>query len=180
MAELSLRYGTALYDLAAEDGSLSQCLDQAVLVRDTLQKPECRQILEHPHISGREKRAFLQKLFPRPLHTHLNGFLSLLITKNRERISISALTAFIQLANRALGHMEAHVCSATALRDSQVLALQSVLSNKLGKQVSLSLEVDPALIGGISIYVDGHLIDRSVRKQIYDMRNRIKNGGGVG
>jgi len=179
MADISRRYATALFDLCIKDGCLNQCLDQAIIVRDTLHSTECRQILAHPHIPSREKIAFLHSVFPCVIHAYLGDFLALVITRRREQILVPALTAFIEMGRHAQGYMGAQITSAVPLRDSQRSALQQVLSRKLGKQVDLSLEVDPALIGGIRIYVDGRLIDRTVQKQLYDMKNSIKSGEGL-
>ncbi|MCL2567827.1 MAG: ATP synthase F1 subunit delta [Oscillospiraceae bacterium] len=173
MAHVSTRYGTALYNLALKNGVLDACLDQAVLVRDAFEVPECRQILQHPHISRAEKRAFIDRAFSGALNETLYDFLLLLISKNRMAIAVDALTVFIQLGRSWRGEVEACVTSATALREEQVSALQTVLTEKLGKRVDMILHVDPSVIGGFCVAVDGHCIDRTVKKRIEDMRDSI-------
>ena len=177
MAQLSTRYGRALYELALESGDLDVCLAQALTVRDVLADPKCRRILEHPHISAAEKRTFLQEAFDRGLHAHLTNFMGLLITKNRGEILMSALTVFIDLGNQAKGRTEARVVSAVHLSERQILAIQALLVRKLGKEVALFAEVDPALIGGFSIHVDGNLVDGSVRGRLYALKDSIAKGG---
>jgi F-type H+-transporting ATPase subunit delta len=174
MAELSTSYATALFELTQESGTLEQCLEQAVVVRDALAGSECRSILEHPHISGSEKSAFLDKVFAGKIDQRLNDFLKLLIKKNRESIMPSALTVFINMGKRISGLAEANVVSAEELDNAQVTALKGTLSKKLGKQVELTLQVDPSLIGGLYIYADGHYMDYTIKKQLIDMKKCVQ------
>ena len=176
MAELSARYGKALYDLAVEQGNVDQCLDQAVLVRDVLEKPDAKRILEHPHISRAEKRAFLQRVFAGTLAGQLEHFLDLIIAKRREAIMADALTEFIRLSNRRRGLVEAEVVSAIALREEQVSALRDLIAKKMGKQVQLTCEVDPTLMGGFYLLVDGYCMDRTVKKRLQDMKLEMGRG----
>ena len=68
----------------------------------------------------------------------------------------------------------AQVISATELSETQVSALSELLSRKLNKEVEVSASTDPSLLGGLYIHVDGCVIDRSVKKQISDMKDSLK------
>ena len=67
-----------------------------------------------------------------------------------------------------------HVVSAAHLSESQLEKLQSVLQKKLGKQPEFHLEVNPSLIGGLYIQVEGLLIDRTVKAQLGGLADRLK------
>jgi len=71
----------------------------------------------------------------------------------------------------------AQVVSAAELAKSQITALETALSKMLGKAVTVSARVDPSLIGGLSIQVDGFFIDRTVKRQLKDLRENIKSRG---
>ncbi|MCL2671599.1 MAG: F0F1 ATP synthase subunit delta [Clostridiales bacterium] len=71
----------------------------------------------------------------------------------------------------------ATVVSAAELSDAQLSALTALLSQKLHNEVVLSVSIDPSLIGGLYIHVDGRVIDRSVKRQIADMKDSLKKGG---
>jgi len=178
MDGISRLYGKALYDLANERGNLEACLDQAALVRDAVGKPESRRVLEHPHIPKAEKVLFLRNAFSGGLVDPLASFLELLIDRNRAGILASSLSAFLRLGDQWRGIVEAHVVSAVDLREEQVSALRNVLARKLGKRVDMTLAVDPALIGGFYLNVDGHCIDSRVRRRLLDMRHSIEKGEG--
>jgi len=70
----------------------------------------------------------------------------------------------------------AHVISAMELKESQVSALERMLYEKLGKKVKMLLGTDPSIIGGLRVEVDGLLIDRTLKKQLGDLRDAIKKG----
>ncbi|MCL2580584.1 MAG: ATP synthase F1 subunit delta [Oscillospiraceae bacterium] len=179
MAGISSRYAAALFDLSRESGELDLCAQQAALVLDTLGTEQCRGIIEHPNISGEEKRIFLNSVFGGELHKHLDGFLRLMIVKNREAILVSALTQFIEMYNAFKGKTSASVISATPLDESQVTALKDLLAKKTGKQIDISLRVDPSLIGGLSVLADGFCLDNTVRTQLKEMKNSIMSGEGL-
>jgi F-type H+-transporting ATPase subunit delta len=178
MAELDVRYATALFDLTREKGTLAECLTQAAVVRDALSTADCRSIIEHPLISGAQKRQFLDNAFGGGLNEHLNGFLSLLISKNRESIMASALATFIEMGNRVSGKTDAEVVSAAELSEAQIMALKATLEQKLNKRVDINCQVDPALIGGLYVFADGHIMDHTVKKQLKDIRHSLRHLSG--
>ena len=64
----------------------------------------------------------------------------------------------------------ASVTSAWALSESQAAALRALIADKIHKPVEVALTLDPAILGGLRIQVDGYLIDRSIHKQLQDLR----------
>lgn len=176
MAELSVRYASALYEISLENNQLDEYLSQAILVRDALKTGETRTIIEHPDISDREKREFLKTAFSESLSDPIAGLLDLAIRKKRERIILSALEEFITIANRHNGKVTAIVVSAVPLREEQLATLKDVLSRKMDMQVDLVSRVDTSLIGGFYVHVDGSLIDKTVINQLRDLKEKVKRG----
>ena len=68
------------------------------------------------------------------------------------------------------------VISAAALSEKQVAALEKSLSAKLDKPVEISCRVDPSVIGGLRIHVGGFSLDRTVKRQLNDMKDNIQRG----
>ena len=177
MAELKERYAQALFELALESNSLEQMLEQAALVQVILEKNQLEPYLSHPHISNQNKEDLLQSLFAQRISKELLGFLSFAIVKKREALILPTLSAFLELGNQHRGKMTAKVVSAVPLQEEQLSSLRKLLSDKLKKQVKLQSRVDPAVIGGFYIYVDGRLIDRTVRTQLRNIKKSIEIGG---
>jgi F-type H+-transporting ATPase subunit delta len=177
MEGLTAKYASALFDLAVERGLLSEYLAQAVSVRDVLQTWQSRGTMEHPHISAAEKRAFLRGVLPENVHADLIGFLHLLIANRHEDLMIPALAAFIGMGKKRDEIVLAHVVSAVGLREIQASALEGMLSKKLKKKVEISFRVDPLLIGGLTIYVDGLMIDHTIKRKLGNLRDAVIKGG---
>lgn len=177
MADLSARYATALFELSNEGGKLHEYLEQAEFLRDTLQSDDCRRIITHPRISTAEKFAFFGDVFP-DINTDFRGFLHLAVAKNRENYIIPSLTALVEMIRSYQSLATAKVISAIELTDVQIAQLSAVLSKKLKKKVDVTVEVDPSVIGGLSIQVEGYYVDRTVKSLLKDMKETVKKGSG--
>ncbi|MCL2031448.1 MAG: ATP synthase F1 subunit delta [Oscillospiraceae bacterium] len=179
MARIDARYAAALFELSLGDGTLRDTYEQAVLLRDTLRDAECHGVLVHPHITSKEKDAFIRGAFQGRVHDRLLSLLSLLIAKNRAAYIVPVLTALIGMIDRHDRKTTASVITAAELRDGQRAALRAMLSQKLDKQVDITEKVDPSVIGGFYIQVDGYFIDQTAKKQLSDMKASLLKGCGA-
>jgi F-type H+-transporting ATPase subunit delta len=173
--QLSARYANALFTLAMETGKLSEFYDQAVSVREALTHSDMPGIMDNPNVTRAEKRAFLDDVFEGKIHELLYGLLSLMFSKNHEKRIVPTLDDFVTMVDAHNGKTTAVLVSATELSDDKIALMKDVLVRKLNKQVEISSSVDTSIIGGFYIFVDGYLIDRTVSKQLNDMRDSIKN-----
>jgi len=175
MADLGIRYATALFDISQESGLLNDYLEQAQLVCDNLQGEDALRILTHPRISSEEKFAFLQNAFGEHIHQDLLGFMRLVISKNREAYLLPALSKLIEMIKTHNKETTARVVSAVPITDEQAAELTSLLEKKLNKKVGISVVVDPSVVAGISIHVDGYFLDRTVKTMLKDMKENLQN-----
>jgi len=176
MERLSVLYASALFDLAMDQNCVDDFLSQSLLLREALEDTQCQRILVHPHISAAEKRELFSKAFGSYIHKDLLGFLFLVVEKNREPFLIPALTALIGIIERHNKIVTAKVLSAVEYDEKQAAALREMLSKKLNKNVNLSMKVDPSVIGGPYIFVDGYYIDWTVKKRLRDLTIYMKEG----
>ena len=65
------------------------------------------------------------------------------------------------------------VYSVVDLDDERIKELEEETSGLLKVNVKLKNEIDPKLIGGVKILVDGKMIDASVRKKFDDLSRQI-------
>ena len=77
---------------------------------------------------------------------------------------------FRRLHARQEGVVEASVTSAVALDEAAQAALQERLSALTGQSVAMHLDVDPSLLGGVSVRIGDRLIDGSVRGRLERLR----------
>jgi len=176
VAKLSSRYASALFDLSLERNALNDNLEQAEFLRDTFSEAQCQRIIKHPRISGKEKKSFFDSAFSGKISNDLLGFLHLAVEKNREAFIVPVLDDFIDMGNRHIRKTTALVVSAVPLKNEQVSALEALLSKKLDKQVTINHKVDPSLIGGLYVQVDGYYIDRTVKSSLKDIKDSLISG----
>ena len=175
MAQLSGRYAAALFDLAIESGDLAGYREQALLMRDALEDDDCKRIIEHPHITRAQKKQFVDELFAGKVSDDLMGFLYMGIDRGREKFLAPGLSAFVARVDEFSGRAQATVTCAASLEKSQTLALEALLSKKTGKQVSVGAQiVDPSVIGGICIQMDGYFLDLTVKKKLSDLKASLQ------
>ena len=178
MAQLSNRYAAAIFSLSIERGIIKENLDQAIFVRDALKDKQCQNLLTHPRISTAEKRSFFDEIFKDRISTDLLGFLHLAVNKNRETFIVPALSDFIDMANDHMRRTTALVVSAVPLRNEQISALAALLTRKLNKQVTIEQKVEPSIIGGLHIQVDGYFIDRTIKTRLQEIKTNLSKGDG--
>lgn len=74
------------------------------------------------------------------------------------------------------GEIIARVVSATPISQSQIKTIKELVSRKVNQEVTISTAIDPELIGGFYVVVDGHFYDATVRTRLKGMKKDLKKG----
>ncbi|WP_395752161.1 ATP synthase F1 subunit delta [Prosthecobacter sp.] len=88
------------------------------------------------------------------------------VAKNKPRGYIGILDAFTRLVANEVDRQRALVESATALTPANQTELQSSLSKKYGRPLTLEFKVNPELLGGIRVKVGSDVWDGSVKARL--------------
>jgi F-type H+-transporting ATPase subunit delta len=80
------------------------------------------------------------------------------------------------LADELSGTLRARIVAAEALSDEQQQAIGASLEKQTGKQVALTVNVDPTLIGGVQTEIGGRLFDGSVKTQLKRIEESLTKG----
>ena len=75
-----------------------------------------------------------------------------------------------ELARGYRGESIAVVTSAVPLKEAETVALREKLEKKLARKITLQCQVNPDLIGGIRVEVDGRVIDGSIRNKLDEIK----------
>jgi len=84
-----------------------------------------------------------------------------------------SVATLAQLAVARRGEVIAHAKAAAELSDAQRNRLTEVLSRIYGRPVSVQLEVDPKLLGGLAVAVGDEVIDGALSSRLAEARNRL-------
>jgi F-type H+-transporting ATPase subunit delta len=85
------------------------------------------------------------------------------------------ITAFLEEHARRRGEISAEVISAVALDKSRAAAVEKVVGSLAGSdKLSLSMRVDPSLIGGLVVRIGSRMIDTSIRTKLNRLETAMK------
>ena len=174
MTETARMYGGSLYDLAAEEGLEPRILgelDEAAAIFKG--DPAYLHLLSIPSIPKKERCALLDEAFRGQIHPYLLNFLKILCEKGTLRELPGCARAYRVRYNAAHGILEATAISAVALTKEQTARLQEKLEAVTGKQIDLKTKVDPAVLGGIRLDIEGTELDGTVQNRLASLRNNI-------
>ena len=175
-ASLAGRYATALFELARDEKQLEAVGASLARVRDALGQSEDLRSLTTSPLIGREDalngiRATAGAL---GLDSITTNFLGVLAQNRRLGQLPNVIRAFNLLAAHHRGETTAEVVSAHPLNDDQVEALRSNLRKRIGRDVSVDLTVDPAILGGLVVKVGSQMIDGSIRTKLNTLAHAMK------
>ncbi len=136
---------------------------------------EFLKVLNNPQINSDEKLNVLQTAFKDNVSEEIINFFKVVFHKNREGYLLEMLEVFMEDVKEFNGITTANIVSAKPLSSSQLDRIKESLSKKLNKQVLIEAVVDPQVIGGLKISVDGHLIDNTLKRQINDLKGMLKD-----
>jgi F-type H+-transporting ATPase subunit delta len=98
------------------------------------------------------------------------------LAENERLSALSEISAMYEsLRNDAEKVVSAEVTSAYPMSEAQINDVTAVLEKKHGKKVKVSVVVDPALIGGVSIAIGDEVMDASVRGKLSRMASALTN-----
>ena len=172
------RYARALFSLAREEdevASIRRELDD--MARLLAANPDLQRRLFQPLHPVRERREVLKSLCEQGRGSQMiRNFFAYLI-EQRRLVAFEAIHAeFNRLADEAAGRVRAEVRSASPLRDQQRARLVEALAQRTGKEIELTVHVDPSLIGGAIATVGGLVFDGSLRTQLLQLRSTLTQG----
>ncbi|MEV4332385.1 F0F1 ATP synthase subunit delta [Streptomyces sp. NPDC049597] len=96
-----------------------------------------------------------------------------LVTHPRGRSLEAGLESLSKLAAGRRNRMVAVVTSAVPLTDAQKQRLGAGLARMYGREMHLNLEVDPEVLGGISVRVGDEVINGTISERLDEAKRRI-------
>lgn len=170
MTEMSKSYADALFSLAMDGHNEAETLDALREVESALKSmPQATDLLASPAVPKDERLAVVDKAFGH-LSEPAKGFLHVLVGKGHIRLLPDCVKAFAQLYDSAKKLSTAYVTSAVALTDQEKDDLKDKLEKRLGRIIRLECSIDPSLLGGLTVQVDGKVIDGSLKHRLHEIK----------
>ena len=170
------RYAKALYKFAVKNGD-SQLVYEILKSIDFHHAPidELKRTVLNPNISEQKKGEFmLERVVKAKPGTSLDKFLLLCVRNNRAEFLQKISLAYVDLYREK--HEIAHVVitSAIPLTDAETETIIGIVNKRLGnKTLEIEKQVDPELIGGFTVNINGLVLDASVKRELNDLQLKL-------
>lgn len=164
---IAKRYARALAGVAGEQNRLEETATELEKLAAWLDDADVKAAFDSPNLSVAARRGLVARLAEAlGLSELARNFLSLLADRNRLDQFGPIVLAYQALVDRSLGRVRATIRAATPLDDASVEKIRGVLEQIAGKKVLASVVVDPALIAGVSVEIEGRVYDGSAHTQL--------------
>lgn len=174
MTETAREYAAALFLLAREGGNETAFADGLTAAKVQFdENPAYVDMLASPVIPKSERLDALKTAFAGALPDEVLVFMQLLCQNGHIRSFHACYDAYMEAYREMQKISVAHITSAAPLRDEEKAALTQKLCEQSGHTVRAEYTVDPALIGGITVEIDGTVIDGSLKNRLRELKEVI-------
>ena len=169
------RYARALLDVAVEKGVAEPLrAELAQMVAAISSHDALRSLLANPALSAERKRKLVAAVAGQARVSELLTRL-LTIMGERDRLDLLPMVAssYTKMWNAHRGVVAAEAVSAVPLDETQTRAVSAALGTATGRQIDLQARVDPRLLGGMLVKMEGRTYDGSVRARLVALRRTL-------
>lgn len=168
LATLARPYAEALFKSGLRGGAdASAWLDQLAVVGGNAQ---LLQLADNPKITSAQVFDLVSGVVKGELPQSARNFLGTVIDNGRLSVLPEIAAQYRALRNAVSGSADAVVHSAFPIEGDALAELGVTLEKRFGRKLNLSVELEPALIGGIRVVVGDEVLDTSVRARLQQMR----------
>ena len=174
MSRVSKRYAKALFSLSDESGLLDAVAGDMDRIKSVLeQNADFLDFTKNPLIPISGKEQTLDTLFKSSLQSVTMDFLHLLCRKKRLDVLDDIVEDFAGLMMEHRKQLQAEIVSAQPLEAAQADAIKKQLERLYEREVLVTLREDADLIGGFLVYINGQVIDNSIRYQLNKLKEQL-------
>lgn len=168
------KYAEALFDVAINNDATDSVLNDIILLSDTINESnELNVFLNNPVIEVSDKKSVLQEIFGEKICEYSMNFL-LIIADNARFDAIEGIRyEYGNLLNSYKNIVEVKAVSAVEMKDFLKEKLKNKLENLLSKQTEIQYEINPDIIGGLVLELNGKTIDCSIQTQLKNIKKQL-------
>ena len=165
---------TAALNAAEGDGVLDDVEDELFRFARLLERePALRAALTDNGLPDDRKVSLIRSLLDDKAQPATVRLVEIAVTRSRGRSLETALEDLVELAAARRSRYVAQVRVALPLEAAQETRLQTTLSRIYGREVSLQVDVDPTVLGGLEVRVGDEVIDGTVQRNLQNARRTL-------
>jgi F-type H+-transporting ATPase subunit delta len=165
------RYAKAIFELAQQDKEIEEWARRIGRIRELFSDDRVTAVLTNPTIATEARE---QLIIGAPgLDNEATNLARLLIESGRVDQAGAIEDEFQRLSDDAAGRVRAVATTAVELSTDIREDIRRDLSERLKKDVRLSVVVDPRILGGLRLQFGDHVIDATVATRLEQLRRRL-------
>ncbi|MBY0469847.1 ATP synthase F1 subunit delta [bacterium] len=170
-------YARALFETSKDPKNLEELSSFQAAIDSS---KDLRVALLSPATSSKEKLSLVDAIGQKLGVSKTTGqFLNLLAKRERLALLPKILGAFAKVSVEAEGGVMGELISAEPMTPADVKSLSNAFKEKLGKPVTFQTAIDPNVLAGVKVLVNGVTYDGTLRAQLQRLRDRLVSGSGV-
>ena len=171
MNNISKEYANALYELSKEE-NIEETINESLCIVEEILNENSKYIefLSLKNIPKSERISNIRQLLKNRVHQYVCSFVCILCEKEEIGIINSCFDEYRKLYYSSKNIMIAKIKSAVPLSDTEKSNITSKLESYTNYKIEAQYEIDKSLIGGLSIYIDGNVMDNSIKRKLNEIK----------
>ena len=170
------RYAKSLLDLAVEKGQLEAVYSDMQQVKEICENShDFVLFLNSPIINSDKKITVIKAVFDGKFNAITDGFLKIVTSKRRESVIPEMATSFIEQYKTHKNIMTAVITSAKGLDAATKQKALDLVKSQLKGEIELVEKTNADLIGGFVLKIGDQQLDKSVARQLSNLKKELTN-----
>lgn len=166
-------YAEAIFSRATETDKLELWADMLEFLASVASDEAMAAMIAAPKMDRSRTTELMLEVGGGRLSDEGQNLVRLLAENDRLVILPDISSLYLEMKNKHEGTLDVTVAAAFAIKPAQEQQLAEALKAKLGRDVIISTEEDPSLIGGVKITAGDMVIDGSVQGQLTQLANEL-------
>ncbi len=166
-------YAEAIFARAQESGKLDVWSDMLGFLNAVVGDSRMLGLIDNPKVGRGRLTELMLEIGGGRLSDEGQNLVRLLVANRRLDLLPDVATLFEALKSEAEGAIDVHVIAAYVVSAAQQRQLAAALKGRLGREVRLTAEKDPSLLGGAVIRAGDLVIDGSVKGRIRQLAREL-------
>jgi len=168
------RYAAALYNVAAQQEDIKEVNRRLSYIRDVLKAvPVFGQLLLTHRVSYSDKLTILSKVMGDSISGLEKDLISHLLEVGHFMLFNAVVKRFEYLVASDSNMVHVQITTAKTISETEAASFLEKIEKQLNKTVSIQMELDPSLIGGVKLRVGNTLIDSSISGRLQKLRDSL-------
>ena len=172
---LARPYAQAAFELAKSQGDLAGWSKMVGAIAAVVADDNAKAAIGSPRLSQDQVTSIVVDVCGDVLNEQGKNFVKLLVENGRLGLMAEIASAFEEYKAESEARVEAEVTSAFDLNDKQKNDIAAALKKRTGRDVTVSVNIDESLLGGVIIKAGDLVIDGSVSGQLEKLNSALRN-----